>query len=474
MFLTPLAESSTSSPSRLSRDLTIRNHAAAPSTSQASPSEGWLNNPAWIDGGVNPPCFYHSKDEIAAALRAACRSASAQPPPLVLIEEPGHLISICMIQMVPENSLTNGRAKTLLKKQWTIKSDHIKLSNIGRTDFIKAWLKAHDLDEQFSPGVHSGPEFRMWWTGSSGGKAGATTVANDHDFGIAKASILKKKKDSCVVNMEFDVDMMDDIVFGKGRFLVVTESHRRRMNSCTELEYVPCVDLFTEDTQLHGPIIMQLKKRWVCEKHAGKHGEPGYCFFNACSEHLGLNHRKLKLWAATIAAEDATKHEPPIIEFDCLRDGRLDGHVKPRGRSGPHSRTPSSTSPDATSLLLAAVIPLLTNHLVPKTSDSTTLPMTPTKPHESSHRESLPLSPVPPAGSKIHACLEDFFRVKGVDLQQSEEALTDLDLTPDIIADIPISRLNEVLNTVEGRTHKYQAFTKEWLSHLQCKKRRLN
>ncbi|KAF9225177.1 hypothetical protein BS17DRAFT_801307 [Gyrodon lividus] len=442
------AESSTSSPSRLSRDLMIRNHAATPSTSQASPSEGWLNNPAWIDGGVNPPCFYHSKDEIAAVLRAA-----------FLIEEPGHLISICMIQTVPEKSLTNGCAKTLLKKQRTIKSDHIKLSNFGHTDFIKAWLKAHDLDKQFSPGVHSGPEFRMWWTGSSGGKAGATTITNDHDFGIAKASVLKKKKDSCVVNVEFDVDMMDGYRIRKRPL----SHHDGESQEEDELMYgtqVPRIDLFTEDTQLHGPIIMQLKKRWVCEKHAGEHGEPGYCFVNTCGKHLGLNHRKLKLWAAAIAAADATKHEPPnIIEFDCLR---------------PHSHTPSSTSPDATSLLLAAVIPLLTNHLVLKTSDSTTLPMTPTKPHKSSHCESPPLSPVLPAGSKIHACLEDFFRVKGVDLQQSEEALTDLDLTPDIIADIPISHLNEVLNTVEGHTHKYQAFTKEWSSHLQCKKRQLN
>ena len=49
--------------------------------------------------------------------------------------------------------------------------------------------------------------------------------------------------------------------------------------------------------------------------------------------------------------------------------------------------------------------------------------------------------------------------MKGVDLRGAEEALTDLDLTPDIIADIPVSRLSEVLGTVEGRTHKYQIFT---------------
>lgn len=69
------------------------------------------------------------------------------------------------------------------------------------------------------------------------------------------------------------------------------------------IEQVPRVDHFTEEAQLHGSFIMQLKQRWTCEKHAGKHGEHGYCFINAGGEHLGLNHRKLKLWAAAIVSK---------------------------------------------------------------------------------------------------------------------------------------------------------------------------
>ncbi|KAF9473267.1 hypothetical protein BDN70DRAFT_886009 [Pholiota conissans] len=33
-------------------------------------SEGWLRNPAWIDGGINPPRFYHSQEEINDTLLA--------------------------------------------------------------------------------------------------------------------------------------------------------------------------------------------------------------------------------------------------------------------------------------------------------------------------------------------------------------------------------------------------------------------
>jgi len=35
------------------------------------------------------------------------------------------------------------------------------------------------------------------------------TITNDHDFSVVKSSVLKKKKDACVVNVEFDVNTMD-------------------------------------------------------------------------------------------------------------------------------------------------------------------------------------------------------------------------------------------------------------------------
>jgi hypothetical protein len=43
----------------------------------------------------------------------------------------------------------------------------------------------------------------------SGGKSGAATIDNDHDFSVALSALLKKKKDSCGVGVEFDADAMD-------------------------------------------------------------------------------------------------------------------------------------------------------------------------------------------------------------------------------------------------------------------------
>ena len=44
---------------------------------------------------------------------------------------------------------------------------------------------------------------------NSGGKSGALTIKNDHDFSVALVSLLKKKKDTCGIGVEFDLDNMD-------------------------------------------------------------------------------------------------------------------------------------------------------------------------------------------------------------------------------------------------------------------------
>jgi hypothetical protein len=60
------------------------------------------------------------------------------------------------------------RGKIAMKKTKTrtIKTDRIKIDDIARVDFIQAFLRIHELADQYSPGAHTGPEFKIWWTGS--------------------------------------------------------------------------------------------------------------------------------------------------------------------------------------------------------------------------------------------------------------------------------------------------------------------
>jgi len=68
----------------------------------------------------------------------------------------------------------------------------------------------------------------------------------------------------------------------------------------------------------------------------------------------------------------------------------------------------------------------------------------------------------------------DFLRIKDIDLTACEAALATLDLTPDIIHEVPVPRLCEVTGAVEGQLWKFQSFCREWTERLDEKKRRLH
>jgi hypothetical protein len=78
----------------------------------------------------------------------------------------GHLVSILMnFSLHAQGPVTRG-SKVVKKKSKLIKSDYIVLEGITCIDFITAYLSIHGLLDQFSPGVHSGPPFKLYWTGS--------------------------------------------------------------------------------------------------------------------------------------------------------------------------------------------------------------------------------------------------------------------------------------------------------------------
>jgi hypothetical protein len=217
-----------------------------------------------LDGGVNPPRYYYTHEEIDDTLQfwgglltppPTEVTREAEPPqispspllptlPLPLTLDlvnsarlggearrnnqavaSGHIVNVTLVYSIPA-APTTGRGKAPgPKKSKIMKMDNIQLESISRTDFIKAFLATHGLAETFSPGPHSGPDFKLWWAGMrrvilyfflhqsdifhSGGKAGAPSIQTDHQFGIAHDALLKKSKASTIINVEFDVDTME-------------------------------------------------------------------------------------------------------------------------------------------------------------------------------------------------------------------------------------------------------------------------
>jgi hypothetical protein len=67
----------------------------------------------------------------------------------------------------PEQTYGAGRApKLTMKKSKTTKSNHIVIEKATRSTFIQNFLSVHELSDQYSPGVHSGPSFKLWWARS--------------------------------------------------------------------------------------------------------------------------------------------------------------------------------------------------------------------------------------------------------------------------------------------------------------------
>jgi len=134
---------------------------------------------------------------------------------------PGHLISVGMVYSLPVVPGPGGHvAKGLVKQKPKTKMTNVILNKIICTNFIKAFLTTHNLSEKYSPGVHSGPDFKLWWLGlpyvlflvpkvvfsfiCSGVKSGAATIQTDNNFCVALEHLLSKPKAKCTVSVKFD------------------------------------------------------------------------------------------------------------------------------------------------------------------------------------------------------------------------------------------------------------------------------
>ncbi|KAF8989234.1 hypothetical protein BDQ17DRAFT_1334189 [Cyathus striatus] len=411
------------------------------------PSEVWLKNPGWIDGTRDPPGFYHSHQEIEDTLssRPQLPPCSQAPPPsylsgvpsittsdnndddiaILAVSDPAgidaisHQVTATIVYISVKKANPATRSRSTAKKFKSLKFGYINLNGIDCCKFVNEFLKLHDLAGDYSPGIHNDPSFKLSWTGSAyvkvfGGKSGAITINTDINFNLALCSLLKKNKSKCHIMVEFDIDSMNGFCITNKRALTFDDN-----KDDAELSYgtkVPQLDGYTAHELLQGKIVLELKKKWACEQHQGEHGS-----------HLGLNHHKLSLWAAAIAAQDATKHEPPnTVDFDGLRDGRA----------------VENSSNDMMGLAMAAIMPILAS-LVPKPTptDPPTTPIRHNRPSTSrmpSHHAHLlpPFSLIPSKTGEVHACLNDFFNVKGIDLWHQESLMVDVEFTPENIPSI--------------------------------------
>ncbi|CAE6438267.1 unnamed protein product [Rhizoctonia solani] len=325
--------------------------------------------------------------------------------------------------------------KTHEVKTWNIED----LETVSRVDFVNQCLSTHELEDDFRASSTRGPPFKISWTGSSGGKAGARTFETDEEFNIYRRQFLDADKTgkNMTIAVSFDTEEMDAFR-AKKRICGAADAPDAPAQKITRVEQAE------EASQINGKFILMLKATHKCADHPGEHGEPGHCFVTQTGEHLGLNMRRLSVWSAAMAAGEATRYVPPNLpEFDGVQVGGL-AAPKPRGRA-PTCSSASLSPPgsiDTSLILVAALVPVISTLVqrcealqmpspLPAYPSATAVPVASTS--QVMLDGATPPSPPSTPDSHIKDCLVAFKAKSGIDLLRHVDALKHRDLTPNVI-----------------------------------------
>jgi hypothetical protein len=81
--------------------------------------------------------------------------------------------------------------------------------------------------------------------------------------------------------------------------------------------------------------------------------------------------------------------------------------------------------------------------------------------------QSLVTFPLPTPAIEVQRFLEDFRRLKGIDIIDCRAVLEASALTPDILSHLTLSRVTELTGLQEGHAIKLQIFGKQWAVSLE-------
>lgn len=77
----------------------------------------------------------------------------------------GYLIQVTMHYVEHTRGPPGRGSKVVTKERPVTKMVNASLRDIARADFVRVFLEAHALSDQYAAGPLSGPQFRLWWTG---------------------------------------------------------------------------------------------------------------------------------------------------------------------------------------------------------------------------------------------------------------------------------------------------------------------
>ncbi|KAJ6600601.1 hypothetical protein DFH09DRAFT_1498329 [Mycena vulgaris] len=390
----------------------------------------------------------------------------------VLVEEGRLLYVHVTLEWTERPTTMRGKARAKKQQESKLVPRAVDVLHTSRIAFIPIALSAHGYDDTYIAGVASGPAMRISWSGSAGGKNAAAVIMFDVDWKIiidklGNALKLSKKLDTvCVV---FDLDMMEGF-----------KQRPKRMHSPdpyeSELSHgtrVPNTEHCTPAQLALGAAIDEIKAAHSCAEH-------GVCFINAELQHLEMNRFRLNMWGQAIVSGKSAAGSPPPKELLTAWTGAISSAastLKPRGRTGAlpaqHLVTPSTSTSDATSLLLTSMVPVMAMMAqniagnIP-CAPGFVLPAPPRSPVAAS-------SPPPAIDDDLDVFMDAFRRAKKIPANVIDNAtaqLRDGRYTPDILCEpsVTFERLTELTGLAEGEVHQLKKFAREWSGKMEGKR----
>ncbi|KAJ7265796.1 hypothetical protein C8J57DRAFT_1511552 [Mycena rebaudengoi] len=407
-----------------------------------------LTRPYHVPGSdlsVNPPAV----DRIDAASNVSSSigsgadqdsSTSESPAGSDDTEKPRLLFVHVTMEWTERGKSTRTNTRTKKMHQSKLVAMPVDVFSVSRVAFIPIALSAHGYDEVYVAGVASGPAMRVFWSGSPGGKGGATAVLYDKDWEILiqkLAKVVKTSKKLDTVSVIFDLETMEGF-----------KQRHKRIHSPdpyeSELSYgarVPNADDCTPAQLALGAAIDEIKAAHSCVEH-------GTCFINGDLQHLEMNRFRLNAWGQAVVSGYCKAGNPPPKEL-------------------PQPGT-STSAAETTNLLLAMMAQNMatSNH-------STPAPFAPPP-----ARSPLPPSSPPPAiEDDLDAFMDAFSRAKNmpdVVIDAAKIGLRDACYTPDILCEpsITFERLKDLTGLAEGEVHQLKKFARQWSGKIEGKRAR--
>ncbi|KAL1702718.1 hypothetical protein EV121DRAFT_281663 [Schizophyllum commune] len=388
------------------------------------------------------------------------------PPPISVLAPPSTLplppavepsessIMVYLKQMLPSQPSKSGKPTSAkaAPPQTRLVTLNVHGPSLTRASFIRTCLAAHHVADEYVVGEHSGPDFKLWYTGSIGGQAGAPTVSTDAEFADIIAALRRKAK--AAVGVSFDLDAIEGFRTRKRALLPDASDDEHRGTKA------PRLDDFDDTSRMKGHFTIKLQEKWACNTHRGEHGEPGQCYVDAVGNHFGLNNNHFRTWSNALAAGRAMLDSPPDgMVFGGSRDG-LTKMVKPRGRVGNTRATTDASSGNGTSemmnVAMLALLAKVTDAMGPPSSSSSGVAADLSPAPSPSTLPSLPTVDVT---SELHACLLDLLPIDFLDV---EEVFVLNELTPDLIPTVDDSVLCSMTGAPLGRVMKLKMHCRDW------------